>query len=128
MTDQFAPSNTLESRMKIAREIAFARASDLQENTKGSDINKGNKPMVMKPLLGLSPAELARHRSENHIRVAHGISNIGAYATGAIDGVVDLLANGAGEIIEDTVFFISKVVHGAQHGWKRGKFPNGNDQ
>jgi hypothetical protein len=117
MADQFVPSNTLESRMKIAREIALARTSHDQTVKE-----------TMKPLLGLSPAELARHRSENHIRVAHGISNIGAYATGAVDGVVDLLANGAGEIIEDAVFFISKVVHGAQHGWKRGKFPNGNDQ
>lgn len=91
-------------------------------------VRSSKRPLVLKPPLGATPMELSRHRADNHIRVAHGISNIGTYATGAVDGIVDLLANGSAEIIEDGVFFISKVVHGAQHGWLRGKFPSGQNQ
>jgi ABC-type proline/glycine betaine transport system substrate-binding protein len=66
--------------------------------------------------------ELSKHRSDTHTRVAHGTSNSIAYVTGFFDGVIDSLANGIAEILEDGAFFVSRVVHGAKHGWTRGKY------
>lgn len=100
------------------------------DNVIGKEVvtQSSKNPLVVNPLLEATPMELSKHRSDTHIRVAHGTSNVIAYATGFFDGVVDSLVNGTAEIVEDGVFFVSKVFHGTKHGWARGKFPNNYDQ
>jgi hypothetical protein len=100
------------------------------DNLTGKEVitRSSNKPVILRPPLETTPMALYRHRSDTHTRVAHGISNVFAHATGFLDGIVDSLANGTGELFEDGAFFVSKVVHGATHGWARGKFPNSQSQ
>jgi len=116
----------IERYKKRQQESAPRSTDDLS----GKEVvtRSSKKPVVIRPPLEATPMELARHRSDTHTRVAHGISSVGAYATGVVDGIVDLLANGSAEIIEDGTFFVSKVIHGTKHGWERGKFPSGQNQ
>jgi hypothetical protein len=111
----------------VTQQAATARLTD---HVIGKEVvtRSSEKPMTIKPPLGVTPKELSDHRSDTHRRVAHWVSNIIAYATGSIDGVVDGAANGVAELEEDVAFFLSKMVSGAVHGWKRGKFPVSQDQ
>ena len=72
----------------------------------------------------VTPTDLSNSRAGTHRRIAHLISGKVAYATGSVDGLTDGIVNGAGELVESVVFFVSKVIHGIKHGWARGKFPN----
>lgn len=72
----------------------------------------------------VTPTELSNSRADTHRRIAHLISGKVAYATGSVDGLTDGIVNGAGELVESAVFFVSRVIHGVKHGWARGKFPN----
>ena len=85
-------------------------------------VRSSKKPVTISPLLGVTPADLYKHRSDTHTRIAHSVSNFIAHGTGFVDGLADSLANGTAEIIEDVAFFTSKTIHGAKHGWSRGKF------
>ena len=72
----------------------------------------------------VTPTDLSNSRAGTRRRIAHLISEKVAYATGSVDGLTDGIVNGAGELVESVVFFVSKVIHGVKHGWARGKFPN----
>lgn len=90
-------------------------------------VRSSKKPVTIRPLLEITPTDLYKHRSDTHTRIAHNTSDVIAHATGALDGLVDGLANGAAELLEDGAFFVSKTYHGARHGWSRGKFQGGQN-
>lgn len=94
------------------------------DNLTGKEVvtQSSKRPLIVKPSLGTTPMELSEHRTDTHTRIAHNTSNVIAHATGVLDGLVDGLANGATELLEDGAFFVSKTIHGAKHGWSRGKF------
>ena len=100
------------------------------DNVLGKEVvtQSSKKPLVLNPPLGVTPKDLSNNRADTHRRLAHSVSHKIAYATGAVDGITDGLVNGVAEIFEDGVFLISKIIHGAQHGWQRGKFPNIDQQ
>ena len=129
MTDQTPPGKNAEAEKGevLLRElISKPRPTD---NITGKEIiiQSSKKPITIKPLLGVTPAGLHKHRSDTHTRIAHSTSNVVAHATGVLDGLVDGLVNGAAELLEDGVFFVSKTYHGARHGWSRGKFQGGQN-
>ena len=100
------------------------------DNVTGKEVvtRSSRQPLVVNPLLGVTPKELSDHRADIHRKLAHWVSDKIAYATGPIDGITDGVANGTGELIENGAFFVSKIVHGVRHGWTRGKFPTSPDQ
>ena len=105
--EAFVPAGSVKEGIVLPREVV---------------VRSNKKPVTIRPLLGVTPTDLYKHRSDTHTRIAHNTSNVIAHATGVLDGLVDGLANGATELLEDGAFFISKTYHGARHGWSRGKF------
>lgn len=100
------------------------------DNLTGKEVitQSSKRPLIVRPPLGTTPMELSKHRADTHIRMAHGVSNVIAQATGVLDGIVDGTINGIGELVEDGAFFVSKTYHGARHGWARGKIQPHQDK
>lgn len=128
----FGPAGGAEEGEVLPRESAPKKPSKPRpaDLVTGKEIveQSSKRPIVVKPSLEASPMELAKHRADTHIRIAHNTSNFIAHVTGFMDGVFDATANGIGEFIEDGVFLVSKTVHGVKHGWSRGIFPGDRNQ
>ena len=134
MTLPFSTGTINRAELARQRYLANLRSTEAgsrpTDNVTGKEVvtRSSRQPLVINPLLGVTPKELSDHRADTHRKLAHWVSDKIAYATGPIDGVTDAVANGTGELIENGAFFVSKIVHGVKHGWIRGKFPTSPDQ
>lgn len=80
------------------------------------------QPKIFRPFVmeGTDEEHFAR-RMEIEENVRHGIGMIGYGIIGAVDGVIDTVSFGVGEIAEDIAFGITRVIYRIRDGIQRGK-------
>jgi hypothetical protein len=124
--EAFGPAESVEEGEILPQESASSKPPEPRptDNITGKEMvtRSSKRPLRVRPTLEETSMQLYRHRADTHTRVAHGTSNVIAHVTGFFDGVTDAAVNGAAELLEDGAFFVSKTIHGAKHGWSRGKY------
>lgn len=61
------------------------------------------------------------HRTETARKTRHLTGTAGYAIVGAVDGVIDSIVYGIGELAEDATYLVSRVNTRAREGWYRGK-------